>query len=227
MFNTGLTNIDDRTTGTKNVFVGRTHMLPGILATGSVMLGYNSTFYVWGVNSWNTSLAGESYQTGNGLDSPAYALLTAVANDENSTVDVNAPGHNRGSLGRHDNDHLGHHLEDGKRAGHDEGRVWHLTGRLYDHGERHRPQRRQVGQSDRPDPEHTVLCQGDVIRRPGQRHRLERVLRSRLRRLRMSTPPTITNVSPADGATVFTTSPTMSADLFDAGSGINTDPASR
>lgn len=87
--------LEARTTGTKNVFVGRTMHLPLIVSTGSVMLGYNSTGYAWGVNSWNTSLGGESWQTGNWNGSAvaptAYATVTATASVDTSGVDQTAP----------------------------------------------------------------------------------------------------------------------------------------
>lgn len=87
---TGLQFISTRTTTTKNLFVGRTMHLPLMVSTNAVMLGYNATGYVWGVNSYNTSLGGESWQTGS-MDSPAYPTLTATASSHWSGVDTTAP----------------------------------------------------------------------------------------------------------------------------------------
>lgn len=84
-----------RTTATKNVFIGRTMHVPLMASTSSVMLGYNSTAYVWGVNSYNTSLSGESWQTGNWNGSAtaptAYSTIAASANVDTSGVDRTAP----------------------------------------------------------------------------------------------------------------------------------------
>jgi len=90
LFDSQLGYMSMGTSGAKNVIVGRTMHLPLIVSTGAVMLGYDSTGYVWGVNSWNTSLGGESYQTG-GLDTPNYPTQTATANNETSAIDLTAP----------------------------------------------------------------------------------------------------------------------------------------
>ncbi|RJQ41876.1 MAG: hypothetical protein C4534_11270 [Gaiellales bacterium] len=95
MFSSELNYLAKRSSTTKNVFIGRTMHLPGIISTGAVMLGYESSFYVWGVNSWNTSLGGESWQTGNwngsGTAPTAYPLPAATASNHTSGVDQAAP----------------------------------------------------------------------------------------------------------------------------------------
>lgn len=54
IFNSGLTYLYP--TGVEKLFVGRTHHVPGIIATGAEMLGYDSKFLKWGLAHYNNAL---------------------------------------------------------------------------------------------------------------------------------------------------------------------------